>query len=288
MGPGRPPGARIMPVAAFSRRLPSAAIRPVHAEHVAALVALHVLRLSGDVLALVAPRADEVGLVDDAPELGAVLTNLQVVPRHTHFHLMDVHADPGLAAVLHDPIPAAAAQTLLLSTVTLAPHPTQLGHGLLQFLGGPFPHEHEDCRLRDHEIALTFECDLHRRLPKEERVVADPCLHREVLDVGAVDLPGLVVHAGRFRHRGARPGGDNAAALHLATLQCGRGQVQADVGALLPLFRGDEDAVAHDDQALGGFVRHGRQYTTFPFRWARRLGSHGATASRPPRTAGGW
>src|SRR2546426_12034748 len=59
MGPGHPPGARITPVAAFSRRQPSAAVRPVHAERVAALVALHVLRLSGDVPPLVAPRADE-------------------------------------------------------------------------------------------------------------------------------------------------------------------------------------------------------------------------------------
>src|SRR2546426_5859015 len=88
MGPGHPPGARITPVAAFSRRQPSAAVRPVHAERVAALVALHVLRLSGDVPPLVAPRADEVGLVDDTPRLGAVLANLQVVPRHAHFHLV--------------------------------------------------------------------------------------------------------------------------------------------------------------------------------------------------------
>src|SRR5207244_3146074 len=223
----------------FPAGSPSAAVRPVHAERVAALVALHVLRLSGDVPPLVAPRADEVGLVDDTPRLGAVLANLQVVPRHAHFHLMDVHHDPGLAAVLHDAIPAAAAQTLLLSTVTLAPHPTRLGHGLLRFLGGPFPHEHEDCRLRHHEIALTLECDLHRRLAEEERVVADPRLHRKVLDVGAVDLPGLVVHAGRFSHRGARSGRDDAAALHLATLQRGGGQVEADVGALLPLFWGE-------------------------------------------------
>src|SRR2546428_12435515 len=183
---------------------------------------------------------------------------------------MHVHDDPGLAAVLDDPVPGPAAQALLLRAVTLAPRPTQIGHGLLQFLDGPFPHEHEDCRLRDHEIALAFEGDLHRRLAEEERVVADPRLHGEVLDVGAVDLPGLVVHAGRFRHGGARPGRDDAAALHLPTLQRGGRQIQSHVGALLPLFRGEEHAVAPADQALGGFVRHGKQYTTFALRWWRR------------------
>src|SRR5436309_1097768 len=44
----------------------------------------------------------------------------------------------------------------------------------------------------------------------------------------------------------------------------GRREVQADVGALLPLFGSDEHAVTDHDQALGGLVRHGVQYTIFP------------------------
>src|SRR5213593_689993 len=96
------------------------------------------------------------------------------------------------------------------------------------------------------------------------------------------------IHAGRFRHGGARSGRDDAAALHLPALERGGGQVEADVGALLPLFRGDEDAVAHDDQALGGFgafVRHGKQYTTFALRRASRPWPLGGTACGPPRTS---
>src|SRR5437879_9057407 len=57
----------------------SGAVLPVHSERVAALVALHVLWLPGDVLPLVAPRADEVRLVDDAPGLGAARAHLQAV-----------------------------------------------------------------------------------------------------------------------------------------------------------------------------------------------------------------
>src|SRR5436190_7968349 len=41
------------------------------------------------------------------------------------------------------------------------------------------PDEGEDRRLRNHEVALAFECDLDGRLTEEQRVVADLCLHRD-------------------------------------------------------------------------------------------------------------
>src|SRR5207245_9071025 len=57
----------------------------------------------------------------------------------------------------------------------------------------------------------------------------------------------------------------------------GRREVQADVGALLPLFGSDEHAVTDDDQALGGLVRHGLQYTPSRDRKSTRLNSsHGS------------
>src|SRR5438876_1815705 len=132
---------------------------------------------------------------------------------------------------------------------------------LLQVLRRPFPHEHEDCRLRDDQILRSLERDLHGSLAEEQRVVPHPRLHRQVLHVGTADFPGLVVHARRLGHWRARPGRDDATALDLAALDRSRREVQADIGALLPLFGSDEDAVTDDDQALGGLVRHGLQYT---------------------------
>src|SRR2546426_866272 len=121
--------------------------------------------------------------------------------------------------------------------------------------------EHEDCRLRGDQILRSFERDLDGGLAEEQRVVPDSRLHRQILDVGAADLPGLVVHARGLGHRRARPGRHDPAALHLAALDCGRGEVETDVGALLALFGCDEHTVADDDRALGGLVRHGLQYT---------------------------
>src|SRR2546426_12568579 len=120
---------------------------------------------------------------------------------------------------------------------------------LLQFLGWPLPHEHEDCRLRDHQVLRSLERDLHRRFPEEQGVVPGARLHREILHIGAVDLPRLVIHAGRLGHGRAGPRGDDASALDLAGLDGGRRPGQADVGALPPLLRGDEASVAGDDQA---------------------------------------
>src|SRR5256886_1700615 len=142
----------------------------------------------------------------------------------------------------------------------LRAHPISAMH-LLQFLGRPFPHEHEDCRLRDDQILRSLERDLHGSLAEEQRVVPHPRLHRQVLDVGTADFPRFVVHARRLGHRRARPGRYHPAALDLPAFDRGRREVQADVGALLPLFGSDEHAVTDDDQALGGLVRHGLQYT---------------------------
>ena len=72
-----------------------------------------------------------------------------------------------------------------------------------------------------------------------------------------MDLPRLLVHAGRLGDGVAGTGGDDPAALHLAALERRRGKVEADVGALFALLRGDQDAVAHHDQPFGGLVRHG-------------------------------
>src|SRR5205823_3365476 len=121
-----------------------------------------------------------------------------------------------------------------------------------------------DCRLRDDQVLRSFERDLHGSLAEEQRVIPNPRLHRQVLDVGSADLPGLIIHARRLGHRGARPGRYHPAALNLPGFDRGRREVQADVGALLPLFGSDEHAVTDHDQALGGLVRHGVQYTIFP------------------------
>src|SRR5207237_8498302 len=91
-----------------------------------------------------------------------------------------------------------------------------------------------------------------------------PDRHRPVAHRGPVNPPRLVVHARRLGHGCAGPGGEDAAPLHLAGLDRRGRQIQADVGALLPLLGGDEDTVPDDDQALRRLVRHGAEYTTSP------------------------
>src|SRR5207253_11144833 len=66
---------------------------------------------------------------------------------------------------------------------------------LLLVLRRSVPDEHEDRRLGDHEVLAPFECDLHRRLAEEQRIVAHARLHRQVLYLGPANLPWLVVHA---------------------------------------------------------------------------------------------
>src|SRR5205814_2178314 len=128
-------------------------------------------------------------------------------------------------------------QAFLFRAVAVAPGPSHVGHALLHFLRGPFPHQHEDRRLRYDQVLLALERDLDRRLPKEQPVVADLGLHGEVLDVRAVDLPWLVVHAGGLGHGRPRPSRDDATALYLAALDSGGGWIEPDVGSLLPLLR---------------------------------------------------
>src|SRR5216117_2970153 len=106
------------------------AIRPVHCVCVAALEELHLLRLARRVLALVAPRTDEMRLVDDAPGLGAIFPHLEVVFGDPYFDLVDVEDHPRLAGVLHDAVPRAAAEAFLLGPIAAAPGPSDVGHSL--------------------------------------------------------------------------------------------------------------------------------------------------------------
>src|SRR6266496_2867731 len=118
-------------------------------------------------------------------------------------------------------------------------------------------HEYQYRSLWHDEIGLLFECDFHRCFPEEQRVVPHLGLHGEVLHLGLapVDLPRLLVHAGRLRHGSARARGDDTPALHLPPFDGRRGQIQADVGPLLSLLGSDQDTVADDNQAFG-VIRH--------------------------------
>src|SRR5205814_927357 len=109
-------------------------------------------------------------------------------------------------------------------------------------------HEHEYRSLWHDEVRLSLECDFDRGFAEEQCVVAHFRLHREVLHVGAaaVRLPGFVVHAGGLGHRGARPAGDDPAALDLPALERRGGQVEADIRALLALLGSDQHTVAND------------------------------------------
>src|SRR5207244_7924797 len=117
-------------------------------------------------------------------------------PGHPPLALAPVSPVPAFAVVFHDPVPRPPPQAFLFRAGAVAPSPSDVGHALLlYFLGGPFPHEHEDRRLRYNQVLLAFERDLDSRLPEEQAVVADLSLHWEVLDVRAVDLPRPVFHA---------------------------------------------------------------------------------------------
>src|SRR3989454_12219697 len=137
------------------RRSGSRPIGPIHAEAVAALVTLYVLGLPRHILALVAPRAHEMRLVHHAPGLGPVLAHVDIAPGHSHLDLVHVQHDPFLAVVFHDPVPRPPPQAFLFRAGAVAPSPSDVGHALLlYFLGGPFPHEHEDRRLRYNQVLL--------------------------------------------------------------------------------------------------------------------------------------
>src|SRR3989454_12090818 len=229
-------------------------ILPVHAEAVAALVALHLFGLSRDVLSLVTAGAHEMRLVHYAPGLRSIFPDVEGVLGNAHFDLVHIQHDPRLAGLFDDAVPRASPQALVLGALTPAPSPSEFGHGLLHFLGAALPHEHEDCRLRGDQILRSLERDLDGGLAEEQRVVPDPRLHRQILDVGAADLPGLVVHARGLGHRRARPGRHDPAALHLAALDCGRGEGETHVCARLALVGCGEHTGAYYDQALWGRI----------------------------------
>src|SRR5439155_5378534 len=103
-GPGRKTGAQTSP------RWPELrAIRPVHRVCVAALEALHLLRLARRVLAFVALGTYEMRLGDDAPGLLSTFPHTVVSIGDPYFDLVDVEDHPRLAGVLHDAVPRAAA-----------------------------------------------------------------------------------------------------------------------------------------------------------------------------------
>src|SRR5439155_777335 len=203
------------------------------------------------VLPLVTAGAHEVGLMHSAPGLRPLLPDVHVLFGNAHLDLVHVQHDPGLSRLFDDAVPRASPQSFLFGACTAAPSPTDVGHDLLQFLGAAFPHQHEDCRLRDDQVLRSLERDLHSSLAEEQRVVPHPRLHRQVFDVGAADLPRLIVHARRLGHGRARPGRHDPATLDLPGLDRGGRKVETDVGALLAFFGSDEHAVTDDDQALG-------------------------------------
>src|SRR5947199_9528513 len=94
---------------------------PVDALTVLAFVAFHFLRLPGDVLSLVAARADEMGLVHHAPRLGAFTADIHGFLRHADFHPMHVEHDPRLARLSHDAVPRAPPQAFLFAAATAPP-----------------------------------------------------------------------------------------------------------------------------------------------------------------------
>src|SRR5437867_10777102 len=127
----------------------SRVILPVHAEAVAALDAFHVFGLPRYVLSLVTAGAHKMWLVHHAPGLRPILPDVDILLGNAHFDLVHVQHDPGLAGLFDDAVPRAAPKALFFGAVTTAPGPSDVGHDLLRFLGAAFPHQHEDCRLRD-------------------------------------------------------------------------------------------------------------------------------------------
>src|SRR5437879_13764820 len=101
-------------------------ILPVHAEGVAALVALHLFGLSRDVLSLVTAGAHQMRLVYYAPGLRSIFPHVEVVFGNAHFDLVHVQHDPRLAGLFDDPVPRASPQALVLGALPPAPGPSGL------------------------------------------------------------------------------------------------------------------------------------------------------------------
>jgi hypothetical protein len=70
-----------------------------------ALGALYFLRVACEVPALVASRANEVRLVHDAPHLGGLPLDIDVILGDADLDVMHVEDDPGLPVIFHHPVP---------------------------------------------------------------------------------------------------------------------------------------------------------------------------------------
>ena len=90
--------------------------------------ARHVAGTPCDVLALMAPRAHEMGLVHDAPRLGPLGADFERILGHAHLDPVDVEHHPGLAGLLHHPVPRPAPQAFVLGAISPAASPPHVGH----------------------------------------------------------------------------------------------------------------------------------------------------------------
>src|SRR5947208_3753681 len=91
----------------------SGLVAPVHAVATAAFLARHLAGTPRDVLALVTPRAHEMGLVHHAPCLGPVVADFQGILRHADLDTVDIEHYPGLAGLFDHPVPRPPPQAFL-------------------------------------------------------------------------------------------------------------------------------------------------------------------------------
>src|ERR1043166_452190 len=106
----------------------SGLVAPIHAVAPAALLAGHFPGTARHVLALVAARADEMGLVHHAPRLGAVIADFQGVLRHADLDAVDVEHHPRLAGLFHHAVPGPAPQAFFFRTISSAASPPLIAH----------------------------------------------------------------------------------------------------------------------------------------------------------------
>src|SRR5256885_1698555 len=106
----------------------SGLVAPIDAIAAAALLAAHFPGTARDVLPLMAPRAHEMGLVDDAPRLGPLGADFERIFGHAHLDAVDVEHHPGLAGLFHHPVPRPAPQAFVLGAISPAASPPHAGH----------------------------------------------------------------------------------------------------------------------------------------------------------------
>src|SRR2546430_15203009 len=83
----------------------SGLVAPIDPVAVAALLTRHFAGTPRNVLALVTPRAHEMGLMHHAQCLGSVVADFQSILRHPDLDAVDVEHHPGLAGLLDDAAP---------------------------------------------------------------------------------------------------------------------------------------------------------------------------------------